>query len=120
MQLPLAGQWGELIARPWNVINPIISIFPGKWMTLAFFIESLMIAYIPAEYVAGLIGSGNAAAIPISALLGIPAYMNGYAAIPLWQQRGCLLGAGILIPDPADDIFFLIEKSSSFFRFLPP
>ncbi len=57
--------------------------FLGKWMTLAFFIESLMIAYIPAGYVASLIGSGNAAAIPISALLGIPAYMNGYAAIPL-------------------------------------
>jgi len=57
--------------------------FLGKWLTLAFFIESLMIAYIPAGFVAGLIGSSNSAAIPISALLGIPAYMNGYAAIPL-------------------------------------
>lgn len=58
-------------------------LFLGKWMTLAFFIESLMIAYIPAGFVAGFIGGSNAAAIPISALLGIPAYMNGYAAIPL-------------------------------------
>ena len=58
-------------------------LFLGKWMAVAFFIESLMIAYIPAEFVAGLVGSGNTAAIPASALIGIPAYMNGYAAIPL-------------------------------------
>ncbi len=57
--------------------------FLGKWMTLAFFIESLMMAYIPTEWVVNLIGSGNAAAIPMSALIGIPAYLNGYAAIPL-------------------------------------
>jgi len=58
-------------------------LFLGKWMTLAFFLESLMIAYIPADLVADLVGNDNALAIPISALIGIPAYMNGYAAIPL-------------------------------------
>jgi len=57
--------------------------FLGKWMVLAFFIESLMIAYIPAETIAGLVGTENVLAVPVSALLGIPAYMNGYAAIPL-------------------------------------
>ncbi len=57
--------------------------FLGKWMTLAFFIESLMIAYIPAETIAGFVGTENVLAVPVSAILGIPAYMNGYAAIPL-------------------------------------
>lgn len=57
--------------------------FLGKWMTLAFLVESLMIDYIPAEMVASLVGTDNALAIPVSAILGIPAYMNGYAAVPL-------------------------------------
>lgn len=57
--------------------------FLGKWMALAFFIESLMLAYIPTGWVESLVGIGNTMAIPISALIGIPAYMNGYAAIPL-------------------------------------
>ncbi|HSO21202.1 MAG TPA: permease [Desulfosarcina sp.] len=57
--------------------------FLGKWMTLAFLLESLMIAYVPAESVAGWAGIGSATAIPVAALFGVPAYMNGYAAIPL-------------------------------------
>jgi uncharacterized membrane protein YraQ (UPF0718 family) len=57
--------------------------FLGKWMTLAFLIESLMIAYIPAASVAQWVGMDNAMAIPLSSIIGIPAYMNGYAAIPL-------------------------------------
>lgn len=58
-------------------------LFLGKWMLLAFLIESLMVTYIPAEWVVGLTGSHNQLAIPLSAIVGIPAYMNGYAAIPL-------------------------------------
>jgi uncharacterized membrane protein YraQ (UPF0718 family) len=58
-------------------------LFLGKWMTLAFFFESMMVAYISAGWVAGLIGTGSTLAIPASAIIGIPAYMNGYAAIPL-------------------------------------
>ncbi len=57
--------------------------FLGKWMVLAFFIESLMVAYIPSQWVAGLVGSGSSAAIPLAAVVGVPAYMNGFAAIPL-------------------------------------
>lgn len=57
--------------------------FLGKWMALAFFIESLMIAYLPTDAMAALVGSENALAIPLAALVGIPAYMNGYAAIPM-------------------------------------
>ena len=52
-------------------------------MALAFVIESLMTAYIPAESVVGFVGTENPMAIPVAAIIGIPAYMNGYAAIPL-------------------------------------
>ena len=54
-----------------------------KWLTVAFLAESLMMAYVPAESVAAVVGGDNAFAIPLAAVVGVPAYMNGYAAIPL-------------------------------------
>ena len=57
--------------------------FLGKWLTLAFFLESLMVAYIAPEWIVSLVGDGNPFAIPLAALVGMPSYMNGYAAIPL-------------------------------------
>ena len=58
-------------------------IFLGKWMLFAFFLESLMIAYIPAEWIVNAVGNGSSYAIPLASVVGIPAYLNGYAAIPL-------------------------------------
>jgi hypothetical protein len=60
-----------------------ITIFLGKWLTLAFFLESLMIAYISSDWIASYVGSDNAFAIPLAAIVGAPSYLNGYAAIPL-------------------------------------
>ena len=57
--------------------------FLGKWLTFAFFLESLMVAYIPTQLIAQIVGEGNAFAVPLAALVGIPSYLNGYAAIPL-------------------------------------
>ena len=54
-----------------------------KWLTVAFLAESLMMAYVPAESVAAALGGGSVFAIPLAAVVGVPAYMNGYAAIPL-------------------------------------
>ena len=60
-----------------------IGTFLGKWLTLAFFLESLMIAYIPSDWIAGYVGIDNTFAIPLAAIVGAPSYLNGYAAIPL-------------------------------------
>jgi uncharacterized membrane protein YraQ (UPF0718 family) len=60
-----------------------IGWFLGKWLTFAFFLESLMVAYVPTELIAAAVGDGNAFAVPLAALVGIPSYLNGYAAIPL-------------------------------------
>lgn len=59
------------------------SWFLGKWLMLAFFLESLMVEYIPAEHVTALLGAGAWYEIPLAAAVGVPAYLNGYAAIPL-------------------------------------
>lgn len=72
--------------------------FLFKWMLFAFFLESLMIAYIPAQWVAEMVGSGSKFAIPLAAAIGIPAYMNGYAAIPLvagLMEMGMIPGAAM-------------------------
>jgi uncharacterized membrane protein YraQ (UPF0718 family) len=57
--------------------------FLGKWLTLAFFLESLMVAYISPEWIGNLVGGERGFAIPLAAIVGIPSYLNGYAAIPL-------------------------------------
>jgi len=60
-----------------------ITVFLGKWLTLAFFLESLMIAYVSSDWIAGYVGADNPFAIPLAAIVGAPSYLNGYAAIPL-------------------------------------
>ncbi len=60
-----------------------ISVFLGKWLTLAFFLESLMLAYISSDWIVGYVGTENRFAIPLAAIIGAPSYLNGYAAIPL-------------------------------------
>ncbi len=53
-----------------------------KWMTLAFLLESLLVAYVPKELIASWVGGEGQWAFPLSVAAGIPAYLNGYAAIP--------------------------------------
>ena len=60
-----------------------IGVFLGKWLTLAFFLESLMIAYVSSAWIASYVGPDNWFAIPLAAIVGAPSYLNGYAAIPL-------------------------------------
>ncbi|MCP4431498.1 MAG: permease [Gammaproteobacteria bacterium] len=60
-----------------------IGIFLGKWLTLAFFLETLMVAYISSDWIIAYVGEDNPFAIPLAAVVGAPSYLNGYAAIPL-------------------------------------
>ncbi len=56
--------------------------FLVKWLVLAFLLESLMLAYVPAQQLIALVGQEQSFAIPLAALVGVPAYLNSYAAIP--------------------------------------
>lgn len=72
--------------------------FLGKWMALAFLLESLMLAYLPAEAIGAWLGADSALAVPAAVLAGIPAYLNGYAAIPTvagLMEMGMAPGAGL-------------------------
>ncbi|MCF8466779.1 MAG: permease [Sneathiella sp.] len=55
----------------------------GRWLLLAFLLESLMVSYIPTSFVESLVGQDNLFAIPLAVLIGIPSYLNSFAAIPL-------------------------------------
>lgn len=79
--------------------------FLGRWLAFAFLLESLMVAYIPGEMVASWLGSGSIFTLPIAVLLGVPAYLNGYAAIPL--IRG-LIDLGM---SPATGLTFMLAGS---------
>ena len=79
--------WSEGLSSTWFLL---------RWLALAFLIESVMTAYIPAETIGGWLGVDAWWAIPSSVILGVPAYLNGYAAIPTLSglmELGMLPGA---------------------------
>ena len=55
----------------------------AKWLLLAFSLESLMVVWLPAEVIAANLGGEAGLAIPLAVVLGVPAYLNGFAAVPL-------------------------------------
>lgn len=81
--------------------------FLGKWLALAFLLESLMLAYIPGEWIAQSLGQGGLFGVSMAALVGIPAYLNGYAALPLISG---LVNQGM---DPGAAMAFLIAGGVS-------
>jgi len=78
------------------------ALFLLKWLTLAFLLESLMVAYVPADKIATYLGGGEWWTIPAAILVGVPTYLNGYAAIPL---VGGLMDLGMM---PAAGLAFMI------------
>ncbi|MBY5933916.1 permease [Tateyamaria omphalii] len=54
-----------------------------KWLALAYVIEAVMVRYIPADLVASVLGGNGVGTVLLGALVGMPAYLNGYAAAPL-------------------------------------
>lgn len=74
------------------------TLFLAKWLTLAFLLESLMLAWIPAETVTAALGGTGLMPIVTAMLVGVPAYLNGYAALPLVGgliEQGMAPGAGM-------------------------
>lgn len=60
--------------------------FLGKMLILAFVLESLMSAWMPSGLVARMLGGEGVGAILMATAIGIPAYLNGTAALPLMRE----------------------------------
>ncbi len=74
------------------------TLFLAQWLTLAFLLESLMVAWVPAELITAVVGGSGIEPIAVATLVGIPAYLNGYAALPLVGgliEQGMAPGAGL-------------------------
>ena len=57
-----------------------------------------MLRYIPAEWIAGVLGGQGIGTVFLGALVGAPAYLNGYAAVPLVDallEQGMAQGAAM-------------------------
>jgi len=79
-----------------------VTLFLLKWLTLAFVLESLMLAFVPAETITGVLGGTGLMPILLGTFVGVPAYLNGYAALPL---VGGLVGQGMA---PGAGLAFLV------------
>ena len=55
-------------------------LFLLKWLSLAYFLEALLVNYVPAQFIGSIVGGDGLGAIVIGAVAGAPAYLNGYAA----------------------------------------
>lgn len=58
-------------------------VFLLKWLSFAYVIEAVMVFYLPADFIATVLGGAGIGTVILGALVGMPAYLNGYAAPPL-------------------------------------
>ena len=84
---PKAVVW-KFWAEPARVALAVSSfktnaLFLAKWLLLAFVLESLMLAYLPNDLIVKVAGGTGAWPVLLATLVGIPSYLNGYAALPL-------------------------------------
>ncbi|OFX83404.1 MAG: hypothetical protein A2W99_11635 [Bacteroidetes bacterium GWF2_33_16] len=73
-----------------------------KFMTLAFFLNALIILYVPADLITKVLGGDSSINIILAAIIGIPVYTSNLTALPL---IGGLLTQGM---NPAVALTFLI------------
>ncbi len=74
------------------------ALFLIKWLALAYVLEALLVTYVPASLIAGVVGGDGIMPIVISAVVGVPAYLNGYVAPPLLAGltgQGMSMGAAM-------------------------
>lgn len=72
--------------------------FLGRWLALAYLVEAAMVAHLPAGTIALWLGGEGVLPVVAAALAGVPAYLNGYAAVPLvagLQAQGMSAGAAM-------------------------
>jgi uncharacterized protein len=81
----------------------------GGLLVLAFTLEALIDKYVPQATIASFLGNNNAFSVPLSAIVGIPLYLNNVTALPIIDgllDKGMQPGAAIafLIAGPVTTI----------------
>ncbi|MCH2163198.1 MAG: permease [Marinovum sp.] len=74
------------------------AVFLCKWLALAYVLEGLLIAYVPAALIVQLVGGEGVGPVIVASFVGMPAYLNGYVAPPLLAgliEQGMQPGAAL-------------------------
>lgn len=74
------------------------ALFLVKWLAVAYVLEALLVTYIPADLIARAVGGPGLIPIVVSAIVGVPAYLNSYVAPPLLAgliEQGMSAGAAM-------------------------
>lgn len=105
-----------------------ISLFLGKWLLMAFILESLIVHYVDPTWISALLGRDRLFSIPLATAIGIPVYTSGEGAIPIVQgllnsgmSPGAALAfliAGPVTTIPAMTAVFALVKRHTFFIYL--
>jgi len=111
--------WPNFWPQVWTV-----SLFLGKWLIIAFILESLIVHYLNPEWISSLLGKDMAFSIPLATVIGIPLYTSGVAAIPIVQgllnsgmSHGAAMAflvAGPVTTIPAMTAVFALVKRQTF------
>lgn len=81
---PVWRFWGDAGRR--DVFRTAFSdnaLFLMKWLALAYVLEAVLVTYVPASMIASAVGGEGVVPIVVAAVIGMPAYLNGYVAPPL-------------------------------------
>jgi uncharacterized membrane protein YraQ (UPF0718 family) len=115
--------WRQFWAKTWSV-----SIFLGKWLLVAFFLESLIIRYVDPAWISSILGKDQPFSILIATAIGIPLYTSGVGAIPIVKgllQNGmsdgaafAFLIAGPITTIPAMTAVFALVRRRTFAIYL--
>jgi uncharacterized membrane protein YraQ (UPF0718 family) len=109
-----------------EVLN--ISLFLGKWLLIAYVLESLIVHYIDPNWISAVLGKNQVFSIPLATAIGIPVYTSGVGAIPIvdgllksGMSHGAALAfliAGPVTTIPAMTAVFALVKRQTFAIYL--
>jgi uncharacterized membrane protein YraQ (UPF0718 family) len=118
-------------SRFWNNFWPEVwkvSLFLGKWLLIAFILESLIVHYVDPKWISAVLGKDHPFSIPLATVIGIPVYTSGVGAIPIVQgllksgmSHGAALAflvAGPVTTIPAMTAVFALVKRKTFAIYL--
>ena len=105
-----------------------VSLFLGKWLLVAYALESLIVHYVDPGWISFLLGKDQFYSIPLATAVGIPMYTSGVSAVPIVQglinsgmspgAAMAFLVAGPVTTIPAMTAVFAIVKRRTFAIYL--
>ena len=110
------GRW-----RYFGLMVKDMGLLIGRYLLVAIVIEAAIVAFVPVEWVRGLVGTGGPLSVLLAALAGVPIPLPQVAAVPVLHglaSQGMDPGAAMafLVSGPVTSIPALVLLFSVFQR----